>query len=175
MSELSFFVPGLPAPKGSMKPINVPNIAHTILVPDNKKVYDPWVREVTKVAALAVNADNDWPRKYAGPVFMSCRFLLPMPISRPAYVRRQQIALCTVTPDLDKLTRAIGDACKKAEVYRDDSVIVKDAHEKYEIAEHHLCGVEVVVRTIDLEDTPYMSVLARRRDAPRVISMLTRR
>ena len=176
MSELSFFVPGQPAPKGSMKPVNVPNVRHTILVPDNEKIYKPWVRAVVDVATLAL-AVSDWPRKYAGPVLMTCRFLLPMPLSRPAYIRRQAIAPCTVTPDLDKLTRAIGDACKKAEIYRDDSVIVKDAHEKFEVAEHQLCGVEVMVRTLDDElDQTMAELLARRRAAPRPpISMLGRR
>lgn len=177
MTELSFFVPGLPAPKGSMKAVNVPNITHTILVPDNEKIYKPWVRAVVNVASLALAA-SDWPRKYDGPVFMSCRFFLPMPVSRPTYIRRQAIAVCKVTPDLDKLTRAIGDACKKAEVYRDDSLIVKDAHEKYELVEHQLCGVEVVVRLIEQDADQIdrmLEVLARRRGAPRnVLSMLGR-
>jgi Holliday junction resolvase RusA-like endonuclease len=162
--QISFFVPGEPTPQGSMKPITLPGQSWTQLIADNDAELKRWRAKVGELAKLAANL-QDWSPRRQDAMHLTCRFLLPMPASRPASIRKQEIALCGVKPDLDKLIRAIGDAFTEYEVLFDDSRIVKGGQVKYEVLDHGLCGAEVVLRVIDLvaERDAMIEVLERRR------------
>lgn len=149
-----------------MIPISVPGQRHTQVVPDNAAELGRWRNKVTELAKLA--AGPDWPSRRRDPMHLTCRFLLPMPASRPAYVRKRGIGLCAVKPDLDKLLRAIGDGLTDAGVIFDDSHIVKGGQIKYEVANHRLCGAEVILRCLDadVELEAMLATLARRLAAP---------
>jgi Holliday junction resolvase RusA-like endonuclease len=151
VTEISFFCAGTPVQQGSMRAVTRPGSTFAQLVSDNKGELHPWR---TKIAQLAIAASigTDWPMGYNGAVHLTCRFLLPMPATRPAAVRKRGIGLCTVTPDLDKLLRAIGDGLTESGVIADDARIVKGGQVKYEVADHRYCGAEILLRTIDLND-----------------------
>lgn len=167
--SLSFFVPGVPVPEGSMKGVTLPGQKFTQLVPDNSAKLKPWRAKVTSIAALAI-ARQGW-EKATGPVEVVFRFLLPMPMARPAALRSFGICFSWKKPDLDKLERAIGDAMTDAGVFVDDGQIAKSMTAKYEVREDHLAGVEVVVQSIDVDDDAVREtmrlLLERRRAAPR--------
>jgi len=166
-TALSFFVAGVPIPQGSMKAVTVKGKKFTQLISDNGALLNPWRGKVVNVATLARNV-HGWPTNYTGAVQLSCRFILPMPSARPAAARRAGIDVCRVKPDLDKLMRAIGDALTIADILDDDSRIVQAHLAKYEVLEHRLCGVEVVLQMMTEFDTATstQSLLARRRAAP---------
>lgn len=162
VSALSFFVAGVPVPQGSMKAITLKGKKFTQLISDNDATLKPWRSKVVDVATLARNLAG-WPENYNGAVELSCRCLLPMPATRPSAIRRAAIGLRTVKPDLDKLMRAIGDALTIANVVDDDARIVIAHLAKYEVSEHNLCGVEVVVHMY--EDKGAADLLLERRRA----------
>lgn len=164
VSALSFFVAGVPVPQGSMKAITIKGKKFTQLISDNDSLLKPWRGKVVDVATLARNLGG-WPENYNGPVELSCRFLLPMPASRPSLARTAGIGMRAVKPDLDKLMRAIGDALTIANVLDDDSRIVIAHLAKYEVAGHHLCGVEVVIHMYEDAGAGHL-LLERRRAAP---------
>lgn len=169
---ISFFVKGEPAPQGSMIPITIPGQAHTQLIADNDAELKRWRQKVGELAVLAAR-HYDWPPRRDNAMHLTCRFLLPMPASRPASIRKQGIAICRVKPDLDKLLRAIGDAFTQYNIVFDDSRIAKGGQVKYEVADHELCGVEIVLRVIDYAaEHDAMLELLERRTANRVISRL---
>lgn len=73
-------------------------------------------------AALAVRGGM-----FTGAVELRVLFFMPRPASVP-FSRR---AYPTVAPDLDKLVRAVGDALTVAQVYKDDSLIVRLSAEQF--------------------------------------------
>jgi crossover junction endodeoxyribonuclease RusA len=108
----SFFVEGLPRPKGSFKPIKNKHTGKVVLIAG--KETTAWQRAVENEA-----------RKYAPPtpltgaVEIFAVFYLP----RPASVSIEKRRFPTVPPDLDKLSRAIFDAMTKAKMYGDDKQV----------------------------------------------------
>lgn len=61
---------------------------------------------------------------FTGPVRLAITFYMP----RPKTVKR---AFPCVAPDLDKLTRAVGDALQQAAVYKNDAQIVACCSSKF--------------------------------------------
>ena len=167
--QLSFFVAGRPITQGGMRPATNKATGRPILITTGGDGLRQWRKAVTDVACLAVDR-TQWQMTTA-PVVVTYRFLLPMPASRPAKFKRMLIGYSKVMPDLDKLTRAIGDSLKVAKVYKDDGQIAEAHTAKYELLDHALIGVEVVVATLD-EDfvTETMArLLERRSKALRVV------
>lgn len=128
--DVTFEVPGIPAPQGSKKGFVVGKRA--VLVDANKDVLKPWRAEIAKASDLGV--------MFEGAVSVSATFYLP----RPKSVKR---LLPTAPPDLDKLMRALGDGMKDGGLLRDDSIIC-DENIKKRYADGREPGVTVTVREI---------------------------
>lgn len=135
-SEVRFFVPGVPQPKGN----------HRAGRRDRRaKVYDtndklgPWERAV---AAAALPWHSLHPEILDGPVALELRFTLP----RPKTVRRPW-PTARSGGDLDKLIRAVGDALAGL-LYADDSQVVKVTAEKTYAAPTESVGCFVAVRAL---------------------------
>lgn len=106
--ELSFSVTGLPASQGSHAIIN------GRIVQVNSAKHKAWRNAVANAAIEAL--PKGW-EALDEPVELSVIFYLP----RPTTVHRP---FPSVTPDLDKLVRAVGDSLKTAGVLADDSRII---------------------------------------------------
>jgi crossover junction endodeoxyribonuclease RusA len=137
-------VRGLPRPQGSMRAF-----------PNGGMSYPPavwdWRHQVQQVAADAIKSE-DGP--ILGPVELRLGFDLPRLLShygtgRNAGALKASAPLYpTVTPDLDKLVRAVCDALTDAGVWRDDSqVAVLAAAKRY--GEHP----GVMIHLDELENT----------------------
>lgn len=144
MKRLSFDVPGTPVPEGSVRVFPTkrgPRIVH-----DNAGL-DGWRALVRDVAVLNARQQK-WPLNYNGPVEVSAVFWLP----RPKSVRA---GLPAVKPDLDKLTRAVGDAItydgrRWADgLIREDSRIVRWRVCKAYADDVHRPGVAVTIAQVD--------------------------
>lgn len=133
--EISFFVPGVPAPQGS-KTAGVKNGKARMW--ESNPATKPWRRIVTW---HAVKYRGIFPKDT--PIELTCRFYF----ERPKTVKRKHY---TVKPDLDKLTRSIGDSLTEAGVYADDNQIVRfgEGHGKYYAGAEHKPGVHITLRRI---------------------------
>lgn len=161
MTQLSFFVAGIPVTQGGMRAVGNPGTGRPVLITTGGKGLNQWRKHVHQVAELAM-LTQQW-ETCTGPVEVAYRFLIPMPASRPASLRRQLIAPSTVRPDLDKLVRAIGDSLTSAKVYGDDCQIFMAHTSKYEVTATALAGVEVVVATHERTASDTMLKLLDRR------------
>lgn len=118
---ISFTAYGIPAPKGSMKAFFRHGMRFPVVTEDNRHTR-PWAAIVTDAAIDACdrNSTISGIRFPSGiPIILDVRFYLPRPQSLP----RRVWAHCK-KPDLDKLTRAVGDALKGV-VWHDDSQVVR--------------------------------------------------
>lgn len=110
---------GDPQPKGDLKPVNLPGRKFTTLVDSNPKLKG-WQRIVT--AAAMAFTERDCTHKdplIRGPVTIYLYFTMKRPKSA------KFDAYPATRPDIDKLTRGVFDCLTKANVYEDDSRIVK--------------------------------------------------
>jgi len=161
MTSLSFFVAGTPVTQGGMRPVPLGKTGRTVLVTTGGEGLNAWRKKVTDVAQLAANQAH-W-QTIDGPCRVALRFFMQMPNSRPAAIRQHGIAYRRVTPDIDKLTRAIHDSLKLAKIYEDDARAASTAQEKYEVLDPRCCGVEVIVSTLPTEPTAEMLAALERR------------
>lgn len=119
---IQVFVPGVPQPQGSKNAYL--RGGRCVLVEANKNlpVWRAYVQEMLEQA-------NGSCEPMTGPISLTAIFFMP----KPRTVKRR---LPTVAPDLDKLVRAIGDACTKSGIIEDDSQICEIvAHKVYEDSE----------------------------------------
>lgn len=128
---LEFEVYGDPASQGSHA------IIHGRIVQVNSAKHKAW-RNAVKSAAIEALPDNWIPLDEA--IELSVIFYLPKPKS---VVRDYP----TVTPDLDKLVRAVGDSLKDAKVLTDDSRIVTIHAQKLYAGDRGL-GASIRVNTL---------------------------
>jgi Holliday junction resolvase RusA-like endonuclease len=112
--SLSFSVTGLPQPKGSAKAFLPKGWTRPVITSDNKglKAWEQAVRYEAQRAANGLFFQDE-------PVGLAVYFHLPRPKSLPKKVHAH-----TKRPDLDKLTRAVGDALTGV-VWHDDSQLVQ--------------------------------------------------
>lgn len=113
---VSFFCPGIAKPQGSKRAFRT-RANRIVLVESSRDVG--WWRETVRLKAgeaMREAACVGWHRRE--PLTMDCWFYMPKPLSAAKSVR-----FPVTTPDLDKLLRAIGDACAGV-VFRNDSQIV---------------------------------------------------
>lgn len=135
MSVVTFFVAGVPQPQGSKTGYVVGGRA--VVVDKNPKMLKPWRVEVTRAARAACEQHA----MLLGPIRVEATFVMP----RGKSVKRP---LPSVTPDLDKLIRALFDGITDAKtVWRDDAQVVQIAiDEVYGDAP----GVHVTLRLVEV-------------------------
>ena len=129
---LNLFVAGNPAPQGSKR-----HVGGGVLVDSCKRLPD-WRKDVR---AACLDADGQPKTRFEGAVLLHLEFVLPRPKSLP---KTKPTPPHTKKPDLDKLTRAIGDAMTSAGVFRDDSHIVFGTRHKRYAELGEVTGVNIM-------------------------------
>lgn len=119
---LRFRVTGLPIPQGSKRIGKRGKKA--IILDDNDKVLKPWRKSVTDAAELAIYPQQFTWQPIVGPVRIAVLFGFARPASHPKGRRTWPTGIGTVG-DVDKLARAVMDACTDAKVWRDDALVVE--------------------------------------------------
>lgn len=132
MTQLRFFVPGVPAPQGSKK-----HVGRGILIESSKKL-GPWRDEIVRIAQRAAETDG-WVSP--GAVHVRTIFWLV----RPRSVSLSRRPRPTVKPDLDKLVRAAFDALTIARVISDDAAVVTLTAAKVYCGPTDMPGVQVTI------------------------------
>lgn len=121
---LTIVARGLPGPQGSKT-----HVGGGRMIESSAKVK-PWRDVVAWSAVSARNKVRGW-RPLTGPVALSLVFTMPRPRSHYGTGRNADVVRPSapprpaVTPDLDKLWRATGDALTTAQIYRDDAQVVE--------------------------------------------------
>jgi Holliday junction resolvase RusA-like endonuclease len=132
MAEVSLSVSGDPASQGSHA------IMQGRIVQVNSKKHKAWRNAITQQALATLPAD--WE-----PIDEACELIVNFYMPKPASAKR---SLPTVSPDLDKLIRAVGDSLTDSGVVVDDSRIVRISARKL-YAQGIEPGATIVVRTLD--------------------------
>lgn len=126
---ISFFVEGTPIPQGSKGATKGGRLFDT-----NAKVLKPWREKVTETALIV---GHNFPKNQ--PVEVEARFIF----ERPKSVKRPHMS---VKPDIDKLQRALFDGLTDANIWGDDSRVVRvHAWKEY----GYPAGVWVTVKGIE--------------------------
>jgi len=142
--ELTFFVPGRPAPGGSKSGFYIKKLKRVIMAPNSKRTK-PWMDSVRCFALQA----------YSGPLLeepveLQITFQLLRPKNHYGTGRNARILkrsakrFPTVKPDLTKLIRSTEDALTGL-IFRDDTQVVRQVTEKV-YAERE--GAVIVIRPI---------------------------
>jgi Holliday junction resolvase RusA-like endonuclease len=132
MAEVSLSVVGNPASQGSHA------IMQGRIVQVNSKKHKAWRNAITQTALATLPAD--WE-----PIDEPCELIVNFYMPKPASVKR---SLPTVSPDLDKLIRAVGDSLTDSGVVVDDSRIVRiSARKLYAIGIEP--GATIEVKTLN--------------------------
>ena len=132
MAEVSLSVTGDPASQGSHA------IMQGRIVQVNSKKHKAWRNAITQTALATLPAD--WE-----PIDEPCELIVNFYLPKPASATR---SLPTVSPDLDKLIRAVGDSLTDSGVVVDDSRIVRiSARKLYAIGIEP--GATIEVRTLN--------------------------
>lgn len=113
---MTFTVLGVPVPQGSMRAFMPKRARFPVVTSDNQRTK-PWKSSVSAAAFEAKGGED--ASAIAEPVEVAIVFYLPRPKSAPKRVTQPQ-----TKPDLDKLVRAILDACTDAGVWVDDAQVV---------------------------------------------------
>jgi len=117
--ELCFFVPGLPAPKGSLRAIK--GRSGSVFMKESSDRARPWMASVALAARDAGASAED------GPVRLSAHFFFPRPkahFKSDGSIKPSAPGYPTGKPDLDKLLRAVLDALANV-AFADDSRVVE--------------------------------------------------
>lgn len=120
MTELDFFVPGIPAPQGS-KSAYVRG-GRAVIVEGSSKTgranHRAWRAAVTleAIAARTIDDDGTMTDTLDCPVSIHVRFVMPRPKSA-----KKGATWAATKPDLDKLMRSTLDGLADAGVFTDDS------------------------------------------------------
>jgi Holliday junction resolvase RusA-like endonuclease len=109
MAEVNFSVTGDPASQGSHA------IMHGRIVQVNSSKHKAWRKAIALAATEAL--PSDWT-----PIDDPCELVVNFYMPKPKSVTRP---LPSVSPDLDKLIRAVGDSLTDSGVVTDDSRIVR--------------------------------------------------
>jgi Holliday junction resolvase RusA-like endonuclease len=131
MAEVSLSVTGDPASQGSHA------IMHGRIVQVNSSKHKAWRKAIVQEAIATL--PNDWQ-----PIDEPCELIVAFYLPKPKTVDRQ---LPSVSPDLDKLIRAVGDSLTDSGVVVDDSRIVRISARKL-YAEGIQPGATILVKTL---------------------------
>ena len=132
MAEVSLSVTGNPASQGSHA------IMNGRIVQVNSSKHKAWRKAIVQEAIATL--PDDWQ-----PIDEPCELIVNFYMPKPASVKR---SLPTVSPDLDKLIRAVGDSLTDSGIVIDDSRIVRISARKL-YAEGIEPGATILVRTFD--------------------------
>lgn len=117
---LTFFVPGVPRPQGSMQAI-VSKSTGRAFMKQNPTLAE-W-RNAVVVKAWEAVEEHDWQVIDEGPAHLEVQFFFARPKSHSRKRRDADRGIKHDGSDLDKLVRAIGDALGTAGLYADDRQI----------------------------------------------------
>lgn len=134
MREIRFFIPGIPRPGGSKKVFGIKKggiyTGRFVVTDAAGKGNRDWRASVGESAARSIGDEA----KLLGPIELELVFRMPRPKS---HFKKDGVTpssgfelLHTKMPDVGKLARSTTDACKGI-LWRDDSQIVKETHEKW--------------------------------------------
>ena len=132
MAEVSLSVTGDPASQGSHA------IMHGRIVQVNSSKHKAWRKAIVQEAIATL--PEDWQ-----PIDEPCELIVNFYLPKPKTVNRQ---LPSVSPDLDKLIRAVGDSLTDSGVVIDDSRIVRISARKL-YAEGIAPGATIQVKTLN--------------------------
>lgn len=132
MAEVSLSVTGDPASQGSHA------IMNGRIVQVNSSKHKAWRKAIVQEAIATLPAD--WQ-----PIDEPCELIVAFYMPKPKTVDRQ---LPSVSPDLDKLIRAVGDSLTDSGVVTDDSRIVRISARKL-YAEGIQPGASILVKTLN--------------------------
>jgi Holliday junction resolvase RusA-like endonuclease len=132
MAEVSLSVTGDPASQGSHA------IMNGRIVQVNSSKHKAWRKAIVQEAIATL--PDDWQ-----PIDEPCELIVNFYIPKPKTVDRQ---LPSVSPDLDKLIRAVGDSLTDSGVVIDDSRIVRISARKL-YAEGIAPGATIQVKTLN--------------------------
>lgn len=137
--SFSLFIPGIPASKGSYRPITgrsrTTGKPVTRLIPMDKKER-PW-RDHVRDTILSHRTPTIPHESF---VTVETTFYLPRPKTIPPSKRKQP----TVKPDIDKLQRALYDAITETHIWHDDCQITDvTSHKRY--ADNTTTGVFLTI------------------------------
>jgi Holliday junction resolvase RusA-like endonuclease len=121
-AEVTFFVAGVPATKGSTKSFMNPKTQRIITIGDN-----PRTKQWQAAVGLAAEIAGVRPAGPGEPIAIAMNFRMQRPkyhLTKAGGLGSQATQYPTQIPDLDKLERAICDGLKGV-AYRDDSQIVR--------------------------------------------------
>lgn len=116
--KTSFFVPGVPVPKGSAKAFMRKGMRFPVVIQDNADKQKPWA------SLIAFSAQQQCKAPVAGPVELEVTFWMPRP---KAHFRKDGSLKVadnrhTKKPDTDKLLRCLKDALTGV-AWNDDSQV----------------------------------------------------
>lgn len=140
-TTFTFHAAGQPASKGSYRPVRNPRTGRTVLLPMDKK-EKPWRQLIAQQIRSQWHAlyPNETMPKWSDALEVTYMFHLP----RHKTVTRD---LPTVTPDLDKLTRAANDAMTDSGLITDDKIIVSQhMHKRYATSPQHVGLTAIITR-----------------------------
>jgi Holliday junction resolvase RusA-like endonuclease len=132
MVEVSLSVTGNPASQGSHA------IMYGRIVQVNSSKHKAWRKAIVQEAIATL--PDDWT-----PIDEPCELIVNFYLPKPKTVDRQ---LPSVSPDLDKLIRAVGDSLTDSGVVTDDSRIVRISARKL-YAEGIEPGATIQVKTLN--------------------------
>ena len=132
MAEVSLSVTGDPASQGSHA------IMHGRIVQVNSSKHKAWRKAIVQEAIATL--PDEWQ-----PIDEPCELIVNFYLPKPKTVDRQ---LPSVSPDLDKLIRAVGDSLTDSGVVIDDSRIVRISARKL-YAEGIAPGATIQVKTLN--------------------------
>lgn len=112
-----FWVPGKPIQQGSKIPMLPRGHRRPILVEAKSPELKAWRKLINETAQVEMIGKYRIEKPSAAKIWV--QFVMPRPASLP---KRGPTRLCNVTPDLDKLARAVGDALTGV-CYADDGMI----------------------------------------------------
>lgn len=134
----TFFVPGIPVPKGSAKAFVVGGRA--IVTQTNRDKQRPWS------ASIGLKAEEAGVKLHSGPVQIICSFLFPRPKAhyrgKAQTLREDAPRLHIKKPDIDKLVRCVLDALTGI-AWVDDSQVQLGFCRKGYIINHEQPGVMI--------------------------------
>ena len=122
MTKTTFFVAGVPVPKGSAKAFYNKNAGKIVVMQTNREKQQPWA------SAIAVAAQQAGVKPTGGAVSLDVLFYLPRPKGHygtgknACVLKTGAPARHIVKPDTDKLLRLVMDALTGI-AYNDDSQV----------------------------------------------------
>jgi crossover junction endodeoxyribonuclease RusA len=160
-TELTIWIPGTPAPQGSLKAVR--RGSHARLVSDNKRTM-PWRETIRTV----LRASGHGHELLDCPVYVSLAFYFERLKSH--YGKRGLSPSApfapTTKPDLDKLVRAVGDALTGVVLWDDSRIVDVRARKHYvDFTVRTEPGLLLSVQPLDRTGCPVRWDRAGRRDA----------